>query len=123
MSRSFNRVFPDTKSHERLVMIEDINDHNFDRTVECADVPVLVEFWQPGCGGCRALMHELEKLDAECGERLLILKMNVQENYQIPADLEISSLPALALYINGHFERFIGGLGKKEEVLKQLPPL
>ena len=43
MSRSFNRVFPDTKSHERLVMIKDINDHNFDRTVECADVPVLVE--------------------------------------------------------------------------------
>ncbi|WP_447986869.1 thioredoxin family protein [Nitrospira sp. Nam74] len=104
-------------------MIQDIHDHNFDRTVECAGVPVLVEFWQPGCGSCRALMHELEKLDAECGERLLILKMNVQENYQIPAELEVSSLPALALYINGQFERFIGGLGKKEELRKQLPPL
>lgn len=104
-------------------MIQNINDHNFDRTIECADVPVLVEFWQPGCGGCRALMYELEKLDAECSGRLLILKMNVQENYQIPAELEISSLPALALYVNGHFERFIGGLAKKEEVLRQLPPL
>lgn len=104
-------------------MIQDINDHNFDRTVECADVPVLVEFWQPGCGGCQVLMHELEKLDVECNGRLLILKMNVQENYQIPAELGISSLPALALYINGQFERFIGGLAKKEEVLKQLPLL
>jgi thioredoxin 1 len=104
-------------------MIQEINDHNFDRTVERADVPVLVEFWQPGCGSCRALLSELEKLDAEWHGRLLILKMNVQENYQIPAELEISSLPALALYINGQFERFIGGLGKKEEVLKQLPPL
>ena len=104
-------------------MIQDIDDHNFDRIIERAGVPVLVEFWQPGCGGCRALTSELEQLDADCGGRVLILKMNVQENYQIPAELEISSLPALALYINGHFERFIGGLGKKDELLKQLPPL
>lgn len=104
-------------------MIQTIDDRNFDRLVERADVPVLVEFWQPGCGGCQSLMRELEQLDAECGGRLLIVTMNVQENYQIPAELEISSLPALALYRNGQFERFIGGLGKKEEVLKQLPPL
>src|SRR5688500_6139231 len=104
-------------------MIQDINDHNFDRTVEYAGIPVLVEFWQPGCGGCGALMNELEQLDVECGGRRLILKMNVQEHYQIPAELEISSLPALALYRNGQFERFIGGLGKKEEILKQPPPL
>jgi thioredoxin-like negative regulator of GroEL len=104
-------------------MLRSIDDHHFDRVVEQADVPVLVEFWQPNCGGCHALMRELKKLDAECGNRVLILTMNVQENYQIPAELDISSLPALALYINGQFERFIGGLGKKEEVLKQLPPL
>lgn len=104
-------------------MIQEINDRNFDRTVEGAAVPVLVEFWQPGCGGCQALIRELKQLDAECDGRLLILTMNVQGNYQIPAELEISSLPALALYTNGRFERFIGGLGKKEEILKQLPPL
>lgn len=103
-------------------MIHDIDDRSFDRVVESARVPVLVEFWQPGCGGCQALMHELEKISAECGERLLIVKMNVQENYQIPAELEISSLPALALYINGRFERFIGGVGKKHDILMQLPP-
>lgn len=104
-------------------MIQDIDDRNFDRIVERAEVPVLVEFWQPGCGGCQALMHELKKLDAEYGGRLLIVTMNVQENYQIPAELDISSLPTLALYINGQFERFVGGWGKKEEILKQLPPL
>ncbi|TAJ23097.1 MAG: thiol reductase thioredoxin [Nitrospirae bacterium] len=101
-------------------MIRSINDDEFDRVVEGAVVPVLVEFWQPGCGGCRVLTGELEKVQAEAGDRLLILAMNVQENFQIPAELEISSLPALALYRNGRFERFIGGLGKKEEILKQL---
>lgn len=100
--------------------MKDVDDRRFDRVIEDAAVPVLVEFWQPGCGGCRALMKQLEQLEAEVGDRVLILRMNVRENYQIPAELEISSLPALALYKNGRFERFIGGLGKKEEILKQL---
>lgn len=104
-------------------VIHDIDDRNFDRVVEEARVPVLVEFWQPGCGGCRALLSELEKLAAEYGERIVIVKMNVEENYQIPAELEIVSLPALALYRNGQFARFIGGIGKKEEILKQILPL
>ena len=101
-------------------MIREVDDAVFDRTIEQAGVPVLVEFWQPGCGGCQALMQELEKIQEETGDRLLILTMNVQENFQIPAELEISSLPALALYRNGAFERFIGGLGRKKEILKQL---
>jgi thioredoxin 1 len=101
-------------------MMQAITDRDFDQAVEGAAVPVLVEFWQPGCGGCRALMSELEKLQAEVGDRLVILTMNVQENFQIPAELDISSLPALALYRHGLFERFIGGLGKKDAILKQL---
>jgi thioredoxin-like negative regulator of GroEL len=101
-------------------MIREVDDATFDRTVEGATVPVLVEFWQPGCAGCRALMRELERLQQETGSRLLILTMNVQENFQIPAELEISSLPALAVYRHGAFERFIGGIGKKEQILKQL---
>lgn len=101
-------------------MIREVTDREFDQVVERAGVPVLVEFWQPGCGGCQALLRELERLQAEMNGRLLILKMNVQENHQIPAELEVSSLPALALYRNGRFDRFIGGLGKKDEILKQL---
>lgn len=101
-------------------MIRAIGDDTFDQIVEDAKVPVLVEFWQPGCAGCRALMHELEMIQEEVGPRLLILTMNVQENFQIPAEREISSLPALALYRNGAFERFIGGIGKKAQILEQL---
>ena len=101
-------------------MIHDVNDLEFDRVVETATVPVLVEFWQPGCGGCRALLKELEQIHHEAGAQVLILKMNVQENHQIRAELEISSLPALALYRDGQFVRFIGGIGNKREILKQL---
>ena len=64
-------------------------------------------------------MAELERLQADTGLNLLILTMNVEENFQIPAELEVSSLPALALYRNGEFVKFIGGLGKQDEIEKE----
>ena len=63
---------------------------------------------------------ELKLLQEQVGPSLLIVAMNVEENHQIPAELEITSLPALALYQGGAFKRFIGGLGKSEEILKQI---
>jgi thioredoxin 1 len=101
-------------------MMRDVTDLDFDHVVEQAGVPVLVEFWKPGCGSCRALMRELEKLEIDVTGKVLILKMNVEENFQIPAELEVRELPVLALYRQGAFERFIGGLGTREEILKQL---
>jgi thioredoxin-like negative regulator of GroEL len=101
-------------------MIAEVSDRDFDKVVGASKAPVLVEFWKPGCSGCRSLTRQLERLAGEVGSSLLVLKMNVEENFQIPAELEITSLPALALYREGHFERFIGGLGTKEEILKQL---
>jgi len=100
--------------------LRDVTDREFEHDVKRAGVPVLVEFWKPGCGSCRALMRELEKLEIDVAGKVLILKMNVEENFQIPAELEIRSLPVLALYQEGEFARFIGGLGTREEILKQL---
>ena len=100
--------------------MRDVTDRDFDHVVKQAGVPVLVQFWKPGCGNCRALMRELEKLEPDVTGEVLILKMNVEENFQIPAELEVRSLPVLALYRQGKFERFIGGLGSKMEILKQL---
>ena len=100
--------------------LQAVTDREFDRVVEASTVSVLVEFWKPGCGHCRALMAELEGLQADMASSLLILTMNVDENVQIPAELEISSLPALALYRDGEFVKFIGGLGTKHEIVKQI---
>jgi thioredoxin 1 len=101
-------------------MMRDVTDLDFDHVVQQAGVPVLVEFWKPGCGSCRALMRELENLELDVDGKVLILKMNVEENFQIPAELEVRALPVLAFYRQGKFERFIGGLGTREEILKQL---
>jgi thioredoxin 1 len=101
-------------------MMRDVTDQDFDHIVEQAGLPVLVEFWKPGCGSCRVLMRELEKLEPDVTGKVLIVKMNVEENFQIPAEMEVRALPVLALYHQGRFARFIGGLGTREEILKQL---
>lgn len=101
-------------------LLQAVTDRDFDQVIEASAVPVLVEFWKPGCGHCRALMNELEQWRQESCGRVLILTMNVDENFQIPAELEVSSLPALALYRNGEFVKFIGGLGTREEIAKQI---
>ncbi len=103
-------------------MITEIVDREFDQFLEEAPVPVLIEFWQPGCGHCQALLQELELLQDELPDQIIVLKMNVQENHLIPADLEIQSLPTLALFVKGEFQTFIGGIGKKRELLNQLEP-
>ncbi len=100
--------------------MREVTDRDFDQVVEQAGVPVLVEFWKPGCGSCRALMRELEKLEPDVTGKVLILTMNVEENFQIPAELEVHSLPVLAFYRQGTFERFIGGQGTQAEILTQL---
>ena len=46
-------------------MIRDVTDRDFPREVEQASTPVLVEFWQPGCGHCLALLKQLEQLQEE----------------------------------------------------------
>ena len=103
-------------------MIQSIEDREFDEIVGKASVPVLIEFWQPGCGHCHALLKELELIQFEVGDQLIIHKMNVQENFLIPSELDIQSLPTLALYVEGRFEKFIGGIGKKKYLLEQLDP-
>ena len=100
--------------------MRDVTDRDFDHVVEQAGLPVLVEFWKPGCGSCRALMRELENLELAVDGKVLFLKMNVEENFQTPAELEVRALPVLAFYRQGKFERFIGGLGTRAEILKQL---
>lgn len=97
-------------------MIPEITDHSFDKIIEHAPTPVLVEFWSPNCRNCRALLYELERLSETAGQEVAIYKMDVTENNQIPAEYEISSLPALALFSEGRFIQFIGGIGKRDAI-------
>jgi len=101
-------------------VIPDIQDVDFDTYVEKSEIPVLVEFWQPGCYHCQALLLQLDQVQVALETRIHIVKMNVQENFQIPADLEVQSLPSLALFYRGDFVQFVGGIGTAPELIAQL---
>ncbi|MFR1517239.1 MAG: thioredoxin family protein [Clostridia bacterium] len=92
------------------------SDENFNRIVIKSKAPVLVDFWAPNCGPCRTLAPILEKLAEEYGDRLKIGTVNVEECPKTVKEFRISSVPTLALLIDGITEQRLIGLRPIEEL-------
>ncbi|MDP0074362.1 thioredoxin [Glaesserella parasuis] len=76
-------------------------DASFEQDVLKSDVPVLLDFWTPWCGPCRAIGPVLDDLAINLGNKARIVKMNVDENQQIPAEFGVRSIPFLLIFKNG----------------------
>ncbi|KPC72504.1 thioredoxin [Thermoactinomyces vulgaris] len=94
-----------------------INDATFEQTLKSAPL-VLVDFWAPWCGPCRALAPILDELAAELQGQVVIAKLNVDENPQTAANFGIRSIPALKLFKNGTEVDSRVGLQPLEELKK-----
>lgn len=78
-----------------------VTDATFDTEVRQSDVPVVVDFWAEWCGPCRMIGPALEELATEYAGRVKIVKVNVDENPDSPAQLGVRGIPALFLFKDG----------------------
>ncbi|MBB3711309.1 thioredoxin 1 [Limimaricola variabilis] len=78
-----------------------VNDANFDTEVRQSDIPVVVDFWAEWCGPCKTIGPALEELSDEYQGRVKIVKVNVDENPNSPAQLGVRGIPALFLFKDG----------------------
>ena len=89
--------------------IEAVTDTSFEDSVLKADKPVLVDFWAAWCGPCRMIAPIVEQIHGELGDKVKVVKMDIDENPSTPMRLGIMSIPTVIIFKDGKAaERTVG---------------
>ncbi len=77
------------------------SDTAFDQDVLKSGTPVLVDFWAEWCGPCKLIAPHLEAIAAELGDKVQVIKVNIDENPLTPTKYGVRGIPTLMLFKNG----------------------
>ena len=103
--------------------ILDITDDSFESEVMAADLPVVVDFWAPWCGPCRAIGPILEELSCTYAGKVKFVKCNVDDNPLSPSRYEVRAIPTLLFIKGGEIVETVTGMtakAKLEETIGKL---
>ena len=96
-----------------------LNDSNFDGTIKKSQL-IVVDFWAPWCGPCRAVSPVIEQLATELAGKALFGKLNVDENPVVSRTFGIQSIPTIAIFKNGKMVDGFVGAASKSQILSKI---
>ncbi len=95
-----------------------VTDTNFEQEVIKSSQPVLIDFWAPWCGPCKAIAPLIDELAKEYAGKLKVVKMNVDDNPETPARYGVRGIPNLLIIRNGQVKEQIVGAVPKGHLVK-----
>jgi thioredoxin 1 len=105
-----------TSATESLI----VDDASFDEVVLGSRIPVLVDFWAPWCGPCKLVSPIVEAIGRELSERLVVAKLNIDENTAVAQRSMVFSIPTLILYRAGKEAGRWVGFQRKDELARRI---
>ncbi|MBC2703132.1 thioredoxin [Desulfobacula sp.] len=96
--------------------IIELDDDSFEDKVLKSNKPVMVDFWAPWCGPCKAIAPTVDALEKEYGDKMAFVKINVDENPVSPSKYGVQAIPTLIFFKNGEIADQITGMVAKEKL-------
>lgn len=92
-----------------------VNDESFESEVIKADGPVVVDFWAEWCGPCKAMSPLVDELASELGDKVKIVKVNIDESPNAPTKFGVRGIPTFMVFKNGEVAGTkVGGMSKDD---------